>query len=494
MRVSGYSIATDMVPNHLRRQEQEEDNFPSFAPGMTRQQPKTYISPPVPTKKNKSKKKMMDDRATSFGYPSEQGSASSEAGNSFRPPGLGFSEESVSSIVDEFINMNNASPKNRKNQTGPCQRNCGEHTMRIPTPTTEHKYGKKLSPAEMSQKCCACHKALMENVPFVIDRSQNRYHEQCFKCISCKNTIEDAQYKHTEEGPVCVDCGLPECHHCENLILGDVVVANAPDGTPLNFHTQCLKCINCHSLITSKYKAGEEGFLCEMCSNPKCTTCWNFIAGGSQYFLNAETEEPICAICHATSATVLTTCKTTSYQPGTVFAANSQNTVSAPRVIVAPAQTQNLGQVLVKPVDISSPSRQVVQTQVLSQPTTPTVVQVPQPMTYSTYTTAAQPKYVLAEGQSYVMGGQGGYDVRMHPRVPQGVSLASGSHVPLFDVQRNRMSYVDTGMIPPGGHIVRETMSGKSKNKGGAHLIGPLSGKPPRGATIVPAHPPMRRR
>lgn len=80
--------------------------------------------------------------------------------------------------------------------------------------------------------------------------------------------------------------------------------AVAPDGTKLNFHTQCLKCIDCEKPILDKYKAGERGFLCTECANPRCNRCFGIIDGGAQYFLDPATRSPVCAPCWTGAAPV----------------------------------------------------------------------------------------------------------------------------------------------------------------------------------------------
>lgn len=145
--------------------------------------------------------------------------------------------------------------------------------------------------------CRGCGEELEENTPFVIDKENYNYHPECFRCVECHDVIPDSQYKPTINGPMCLPCGLPQCALCLNLIVGDLIVANHTDGTPYSFHTQCLKCVQCACPITDKYKATEEGFKCNTCGNPGCSTCGCVINGGTQYFLNNQTGLPQCSGC-----------------------------------------------------------------------------------------------------------------------------------------------------------------------------------------------------
>lgn len=154
--------------------------------------------------------------------------------------------------------------------------------------------------ADEHLKCHKCARVIKESTPFVIDETgKKNYHIECFRCIKCKGEIQDAQYKPTNRGPVCLVCGLPQCAQCENLIVGDLIVAKHVDGTEYSFHTQCLKCVDCGVNITDKYKATKKGFKCAACDSPKCAGCGGQIGGGTQYFLsNSRDNAPICAGCH----------------------------------------------------------------------------------------------------------------------------------------------------------------------------------------------------
>eukprot|EP00392_Amoebophrya_sp_AT5.2_P000112 g112.t1 len=148
-------------------------------------------------------------------------------------------------------------------------------------------------------ECRRCHVPIPTGVPFVIEGlSGDRYHEECFVCIDCGKQVDGVEYKPTSQGPQCLECALPQCHQCKNLILGTVCVAKTPAGVELKFHTQCLRCIKCGHNIQYKYKAGETGFLCRSCANPHCSVCRKIIDGGSQYFLQGAEKTPVCAECH----------------------------------------------------------------------------------------------------------------------------------------------------------------------------------------------------
>ncbi|CAD7974896.1 unnamed protein product [Amoebophrya sp. A25] len=150
-----------------------------------------------------------------------------------------------------------------------------------------------------SNICRSCGVGIPTGVPFVIEGlSGDRYHEECFLCVDCGKQVDSEEYKPTEDGPQCLECALPQCHQCRNLILGTVCVARTPEGVDLKFHTQCLRCIKCGHSIQHKYKAGEDGFLCRSCANPHCDRCKKIIDGGSQYYLNSTTKAPICGECH----------------------------------------------------------------------------------------------------------------------------------------------------------------------------------------------------
>lgn len=179
----------------------------------------------------------------------------------------------------------------------------------------------------LNNGCSTCGGSFHDGMPFVIGKDGKKYHEECFRCCSCGGHMDHDQYKPTAEGPMCLTCALPSCHHCGDLIVGDVVAATTPDGTTLDFHTQCLSCINCGNHIVGKYKAGDGGFLCPDCSNPRCCNCGTLISGGGQYYLDKRSRQPICSPCH-TGANRRPLTQFTTAGAATTFINNSPRAIS----------------------------------------------------------------------------------------------------------------------------------------------------------------------
>ncbi|CAD7925940.1 unnamed protein product [Amoebophrya sp. A120] len=211
------------------------------------------------------------------------------------PPGLPREERTASGVIVESATQ--LPPDPVRSRSGSKSRHSlaamlapQQHSSRA-GPVSETQY--------VGSGCRKCGLAIATGVPFIIESlSGDRYHQECFLCIACGKQVDGVEYKPTPEGPQCLECALPQCHQCKNLILGTVCIAKTPDNEELHFHTQCLRCIKCGHGIQHKYKAGPDGFLCRSCANPHCERCRKIIDGGSQYFLDAATKAPTCADCH----------------------------------------------------------------------------------------------------------------------------------------------------------------------------------------------------
>merc|ERR1719265_793947 len=64
---------------------------------------------------------------------------------------------------------------------------------------------------EKKPGCTCCGEEIVDGTPFIIDKDGYNYHKECFNCTHCNKNISDGQYKSSEDGPVCLECALPQC-------------------------------------------------------------------------------------------------------------------------------------------------------------------------------------------------------------------------------------------------------------------------------------------
>lgn len=124
-------------------------------------------------------------------------------------------------------------------------------------------------------KCVKCSQPIEDQQIIYRD---NRYHQQCFTCSLCQQTIQQKQFPTQNGNPFCSNCYqtkiLPKCFKCSKTIEDQQSTIFQGN----KFHQQCFTCIFCQQVMTeSTFYTVKDEPCCSPCYQskvlPKCSKC-----------------------------------------------------------------------------------------------------------------------------------------------------------------------------------------------------------------------------
>jgi len=102
--------------------------------------------------------------------------------------------------------------------------------------------------------CAGCSERIEEGR--VIPVGDGNWHEKCFVCMDCSDTLAGKMYVTHEGRFLCKPCYQKsiaiKCSRCQNEADGQCFKISAPDGSQLTFHQKCYTCRKCAVSLRGK--------------------------------------------------------------------------------------------------------------------------------------------------------------------------------------------------------------------------------------------------
>lgn len=121
-----------------------------------------------------------------------------------------------------------------------------------------------------SDRCQRCGEEFLDGQSIALYHYE-LYHQRCFYCVQCrKSLINQGFFRHEDGCLYCLTCQIdlgPHCSICdEPFATGDILCQF--DGKP--YHQNCFQCHRCRQTIETKRFRCEQGqIICEFCSTSK---------------------------------------------------------------------------------------------------------------------------------------------------------------------------------------------------------------------------------
>ncbi|CAK9296673.1 unnamed protein product [Gordionus sp. m RMFG-2023] len=131
----------------------------------------------------------------------------------------------------------------------------------------------------LANKCKECSKMISAGEKAIKLSVFNWYHAPCFKCVKCKECLEEKLYDKRKGKPYCSKCFgeafIGKCFACDQVIEpGQSKIEN--DGKI--WHDKCFICVTCKKpLVDIDIYPDDDGMHCEECFKTKiaaiCKKC-----------------------------------------------------------------------------------------------------------------------------------------------------------------------------------------------------------------------------
>ena len=140
---------------------------------------------------------------------------------------------------------------------------------------------------KQSDTCKRCHLTIRLGETKLTKRGLP-FHQECFTCKRCRETLSDREFFFLEEDFICNECMQPavQCNACKQGILPSVPYLKFESQA---WHKECFYCIICkESLIGKGFQNYDANVICQECYkekvSKKCLVCLKSITGtGIQY-------------------------------------------------------------------------------------------------------------------------------------------------------------------------------------------------------------------
>jgi len=146
------------------------------------------------------------------------------------------------------------------------------------TPTTNYQLSKTPNKNLKLDPCEKCGNFVLPNSTYLIAMNKV-WHSYCLICYDCGNTLTtDRPFSSFKingmDKFICKFCIVHRkiCFSCNNVI-GDSQFVSFENQT---YHSNCVKCVRCKSVITNKICKTKNGFQCATCTNEKNVSEPNF--------------------------------------------------------------------------------------------------------------------------------------------------------------------------------------------------------------------------
>lgn len=122
----------------------------------------------------------------------------------------------------------------------------------------------------------------------VVIKNDLSFHEKCFVCKRCRESLSDRKFFFSEDDCLCEECMQPaaQCSACKQGILPSVQYMKYKSRA---WHADCFCCITCNvSLVGKGFQDYDANVMCQECYaqkvSKKCLVCFEPIIGaGLQY-------------------------------------------------------------------------------------------------------------------------------------------------------------------------------------------------------------------
>lgn len=115
-----------------------------------------------------------------------------------------------------------------------------------------------------SSQCSVCKEGILPSVKHLRHENQS-WHTECFNCISCKKSLIDEGFHIFDSNVMCKDCYVEKvsqkCKACQKAILDKGIQFNYSF-----YHSQCFRCTDCKQMLSGKKIQEKQG-------NVYCSTC-----------------------------------------------------------------------------------------------------------------------------------------------------------------------------------------------------------------------------
>ena len=161
-----------------------------------------------------------------------------------------------------------------------CCASCGQELHgKLHKEDNEKLFCEKCYNSEVAIKCFKCQTSINLGSKNVTIESKYSWHEECFACMKCRQTLVDQQYYFLSDRLLCLECQsdqvTTQCHGCKNAV--DSTVSFLKHKTRY-WHTECFKCVICQSwLANGKFNEMDDNIMCTNCfiikTSKKCAVC-----------------------------------------------------------------------------------------------------------------------------------------------------------------------------------------------------------------------------
>ncbi|UJR29662.1 hypothetical protein I4U23_017210 [Adineta vaga] len=208
-----------------------------------------------------------------------------------------------------------------------------------------HSYCISCYDIRFSPTCMKCHQKIKSEQKSFRSNNKN-WHNSCFNCTQCnKSLVHLSSTPSKNDQPYCSDCYqmkfLPKCNECgETIKFGETSVT--VDGNDL--HIRCFKCSSCKITLNNQFYYKHNGAsYCQKCDDeqfsPKCSRCSQTIPRGTNYArVDGQNMHYKCFTCFACGRTIVSNyreknghhyhsyCDDIPYTPITAFSESSKTT------------------------------------------------------------------------------------------------------------------------------------------------------------------------
>ena len=133
-----------------------------------------------------------------------------------------------------------------------------------------------------AEDCARCHVTILLGVKKVRKKGLV-FHEECYVCKRCKESLYDRQHYLSEGDLLCDECMQPvaQCSSCKEGILPTVEHLRHESHA---WHVKCFVCRSCEkSLVDNGFHEYDGNIVCKDCYtrkvSKKCSKCYQVIAG-----------------------------------------------------------------------------------------------------------------------------------------------------------------------------------------------------------------------